>query len=295
MPYTQRGDAYTAYRRTARRTRRPRRPGGNGRTFFWIFIAVAAICYVALASGLGKWIAESWVIPSLEGAGEESAEPESSAPPEETATLDIELGPMQFYAVQLGAYSTQESADAQAKLVRERGGAGYVLSDGNFRVLAGGYAEKADAETVKAQLETQGQDVYLYVPDPIAGLTLRVTGNADELEKVRTACSAWKGAVEAMSEAVAIAQRGEDSQMTLYNAYATICTARDGVAALADESAEIAALRAFLVDVAADLSDLQAMPNKEAKETVALCASLQYTILKTYAAYGDLLKTLAAL
>lgn len=68
-----------------------------------------------------------------------------------------------YYCVQMGMYSDLETANYYANLIKLRGGGGFVLKDGNFRVLASVYKNSAEAESVITRLNNLGTTCSLYV------------------------------------------------------------------------------------------------------------------------------------
>ena len=63
------------------------------------------------------------------------------------------------YAVCMGVFDNGEAAEKFALLLKERGGAGYVLSDGGrFLTLAAAYGSEADAVKVSDRLKEEGEN-----------------------------------------------------------------------------------------------------------------------------------------
>lgn len=82
---------------------------------------------------------------------------------ETPSSREIVLAARNWYAIQLGAFENEQSATAQAQSYATRGAAGYVRSDGRFRVLAALYPLKEDAQIVREQLRGQHEiDSYVY-------------------------------------------------------------------------------------------------------------------------------------
>ncbi|MCL2812270.1 MAG: SPOR domain-containing protein, partial [Clostridia bacterium] len=87
------------------------------------------------------------------------------APPEsqEERSQSIFIPKLDWYLIQLGAYSTAEAAQQQARVYTGRGAAGFILEDDRFRVIAAAYPTQQDAETIRARLgESQGIETYVY-------------------------------------------------------------------------------------------------------------------------------------
>ena len=95
---------------------------------------------------------------------------------------EISLPARSWYAIQLGAFDSEESARSLADSFVARGAAGYVRKDVRFRGLAALYPTREEAQTVRQQLQSQHQiDSYVYeiaMPE----ILLNVKGMAGQLD-----------------------------------------------------------------------------------------------------------------
>lgn len=67
-----------------------------------------------------------------------------------------------FYAVQTGIYSDKKTADLYAEQLQKRGGAGYVLYDGMYRVVASVYPKALQAQSVAERMEEAGINATVF-------------------------------------------------------------------------------------------------------------------------------------
>ncbi|MFO7153600.1 MAG: SPOR domain-containing protein [Caldicoprobacter oshimai] len=105
-------------------------------------------------------------------------------------TEQLDIAPFNLYAIQLGAFTNKENAEVAAKELQAKGGAGYILNDKYFRLLAMGYASEADAQKVKQQLEKEGIESQIYsISAP--GVNMEITASADKVNSVKSAFSLW--------------------------------------------------------------------------------------------------------
>ena len=115
---------------------------------------------------------------------------------ETPASREITLEARSWYAIQLGAFDNEQSAKAQAQSYATRGAAGYVRSDGRFRVLAALYPMKEDAQSVRTQLQTQHEiDSYVY-EIALPKITFSVNGMAGQLDALDAAMQYLNTALE---------------------------------------------------------------------------------------------------
>ncbi|MCI8728779.1 MAG: SPOR domain-containing protein [Clostridia bacterium] len=67
-----------------------------------------------------------------------------------------------YYAVECRTFQDIDSARVYANTLRARGGAGYVVNDNGYRVLAEMYSSKSDAESIARSLKLDGEDARVY-------------------------------------------------------------------------------------------------------------------------------------
>lgn len=67
-----------------------------------------------------------------------------------------------YYAVECRTFEDIDSARVYANTLRARGGAGYVVNDNGYRVLAEMYSSRSDAESVARSLKLDGEDARVY-------------------------------------------------------------------------------------------------------------------------------------
>ena len=102
-------------------------------------------------------------------------------------TREITLNGSVWYALQLGAFETEEAAGQLAEQFQRRGAAGYLWPEERFRVLAAVYPEKEDAQAVRQQLRDQHDvDSYLFEIS-IPSVSLRMTGMRGQIDILEAA------------------------------------------------------------------------------------------------------------
>ena len=150
----------------------------GGRRWLGVALLVMGGVAVVLASGLGGLIAERYIVPlyrsvtenGITGLFEGDGMPAPSPSPTPSPMLspgeraDITVPGMPLYAVQMGAFSTEAAAQGEAESMKARGGAGFILRDGErYRVLAAAYRTADDARSVRDNLkQAQGIESYVY-------------------------------------------------------------------------------------------------------------------------------------
>lgn len=101
---------------------------------------------------------------------------------ETVVSREITIPARSWYAIQLGAFDSEESAKSLAQNYTDRGAAGYVRKDGRFRVLAALYKTRDEAASVRQQLQSQhGIDSYVY-EITLPEIVLNVSGMAGQLD-----------------------------------------------------------------------------------------------------------------
>ncbi len=153
-----------------------RSPGGGKRilTGVLLFVSCVLIMMGLLRDENGGLSLELKVTPTPTAIG--------STFDETVTSREISLPARSWYAIQLGAYDSEESARSQAESFVARGAAGYVRKDSRFRVLAALYPTREEAQAVRQQLQSQHEiDSYVY-EIALPEIVLSVNGMAGQLD-----------------------------------------------------------------------------------------------------------------
>lgn len=146
----------------------------------WLSVLLLVLAAVVILSGL---------MGRSEG-GDVSIVPIATATPipldasfdETIVEKEITLPSSTWFALQLGAFENEKSADEMAQQFSKRGAAGYIWNDGKYRALAAVYPSKEDAQLVREQLEMQHSiDTYLYQID-LPSIRVRMRGMQGQLD-----------------------------------------------------------------------------------------------------------------
>ncbi len=272
--------------------------GGTAGRVLLALLAVAAVLYFVTASFAGTWLSENVINPVLEAfnpgpapaplltpppgaldisdlpaalgpisaplpaptpAGQ-GAEPVSGAAPPALGT-EFKLEGANFYALQMGAFKSEDNARTEADTVRARGGAGYVFFDGElYRVLASAYASEAEAKDVRESLKADMIESGVF-PIDIAEVDLRVTAGANVVSAMTGAVDSLKKAREDMTALSIAVDREEKTQAEAAEEAAAI---REGMQAALDElkaeagsdNAVISSLEGTMEKMLGDLNQL---------------------------------------
>ncbi len=107
-----------------------------------IAILIIVVCFSATLLGL-DYLLDGYV---LGDADQVSATPKTN-----------------YYCVQMGMYADRATAEYYANSVTARGGAGFILFDKSYRIIASIYGELSHAESVINRLTNSGTICSLYV------------------------------------------------------------------------------------------------------------------------------------
>ena len=92
-----------------------------------------------------------------------------------------------WYALQLGAFESEDAAQATCERFRARGAAGYVWQGARYRALAAVYDSKDDAQSVRRQLaERHTVETHLF-EIALPAVRLRVSGMKGQLDILEAA------------------------------------------------------------------------------------------------------------
>lgn len=79
-----------------------------------------------------------------------------------------EVKQSQYYAVQIGSYTSESQALTASQAIRELGGAGYIVMDGPYRIIAAVYPEEDQALSVMANTTQYASEKYIITVPEIA-------------------------------------------------------------------------------------------------------------------------------
>ena len=107
---------------------------------------------------------------------------------DETMTETVlEIPGQSWFALQVGVFESEESAQEASSVFQKRGAAGYLWQDGRFRVLAAAYPNREDAQIVREQIrDSHGIESYLYTIT-FPTLRLKLTGMQGQIEILQAA------------------------------------------------------------------------------------------------------------
>jgi len=135
------------------------------------------------------------------GDGSSDESPNGSSDSIQKVTEQLNIDPFNLYAIQLGAFTSKENAEAAAREIQAKGAAEYILYDKYFRVLAMGYASQDDAQKVKQQLGEEGIESQIY-SILVPGVNMEITASAEKVSSIKTAFSTWIDRTKALEDMV---------------------------------------------------------------------------------------------
>ncbi|MFY9177522.1 MAG: SPOR domain-containing protein [Caldicoprobacterales bacterium] len=121
-----------------------------------------------------------------ENGQEEIQEIQEDNNPRITETVKIHT--MNFYGIQMGAFNSKENADTIGNELKGKGGAGYILDDQYYRVIAMAFLSQDDAASVISQLKNQSIEAQMYELS-CPGLEMEITATSQKIEGIKSAFS----------------------------------------------------------------------------------------------------------
>ena len=188
----------------ARRRKRNRRKSSGAGRALGALIMIGLVIYLFTASAAGKWLAEEVMGPAFSALSElpmfssdsmDNLEQEISSGDDSVAVSlgggptsvnqNIELPAISCFALQMGAFSSEENAKSLSDSLKAWGAGGYVYDDGDmYRVLASGYGTEAEARAVKERLVSEGSDCTVYdLSSP--GVTFSITAGKSDMDGLK--------------------------------------------------------------------------------------------------------------
>jgi len=192
------------FRRRKRRRRSSARSGGGTGKVIVTLVLIALVVYLISASAAGTWIAQNVIAPvfaAFDNMGKEGSAartPSATAAPTaasgdgqaQTVTEEVSVPAMECFALQMGVYTNEDNARAEAEVLQKRGAGGYILNDnGQYRVLAAAYADQTSLNQVREQLTAEGMESASFTfTAPVS--TLRITATQTQLTRIKDGIAA---------------------------------------------------------------------------------------------------------
>ncbi len=264
-------------------------------------ILLSAGVYLITVSPAGRWLSEKVMAPAFSAlaelpAGDWFSSPESSVPDGDVLSVSLssnnavtsrlDVPAISCFALQLGAFSSMDNAEALSDELKAVGDAGYVYSDGGvYRVLTCCYETEPEARTAKEQLKSGGTDcaVYEFTAPSVA---LSVTASAEQAEQLSSCFSALSAARSSLCSASAGLENGS---MTESQGAALLRSALEELSATCtpletyrESAPAIGSLLSCCDKYKAALSSLSA--------SASLRPEINSTLIELSALYSDMLK-----
>lgn len=200
-----------------RRRRPPQRRRSRSHNGGWLLLAVVlvGVAYFGAAGTAGTWLAKNVIQPvastlGLFGEEKQTPAPSAQATPTGQGSVAVEMPAQTVYTLQTGVFSSSENASTESKNMQAKGGAGYVLQDGNnYRVLLSCYQQESEAKSVKERLaESMETKVY-----PITTQAGKAYVHTDAQATVlKEAQAMYEKARTALFEAAVLVEKPEEAK-----------------------------------------------------------------------------------
>lgn len=264
------------------------------------FILVAVLLlggiYILSAGTAGRFLGSligSLLSPADPAAGTVLSPPPAAAktptltlpdPTEDTekVTETIQALPLRMRAIQMGAFNDGENARAFGREIQERGGAGYVVYDSFYRVLAMGFASEEDARTVRQQLKEDEIESSIYeISAP--GASLQITATKANVTAIRGAYASWEETFRALETIILDLDSGSITSAEAYKRIsergAQVEQIRQDLDALSQNQADNVILSGLAVLYQQGSDAFSAVISENPLNRVAISSKIKYTYI----------------
>lgn len=213
------------YRRSRRRTNK-KTSTGAGKTVVILILLAAGVYFISI-SAVGSWLSKHIVEPVFSAFMSEKKEsPANSDDSMSTMNIndDVKLPKLECFMLQMGVFDSESNANTLAESVRQKGGAGYVMRDGEkYRVLAAGYATQEEACSVRDRLKSEGYDCSVHeITTETTDFSVSVmSGTNNTIENLK---SAFYALLSAHDDLLELELNFDKSSMTAENGKAAVST-----------------------------------------------------------------------
>ncbi|MGI6706500.1 MAG: SPOR domain-containing protein [Clostridia bacterium] len=216
---------------------RKKRTTSRYTTLFLLIVLIGTIFYFSTANMMGNWVAKNIVSPLLnrisngdksfegkEGADDQDIVDEANEKEATKITENLDIKGISIYGIQMGAFKDKNNAEALAKEIQDKGGAGFIIQDGTYyRVLASGYKDESDALKVKGQLSEDKIDSRIF-PIEVQGISLEITASEEKVRGIKEAFLKWRDSVDKVGN---ISLQSNNSKMDIDDALSDAAGIRD--------------------------------------------------------------------
>lgn len=262
----------------------------NNRKAAVITVVLALTVAILLISGIGRAISDNILMPIFG-----SAPPAVTPMPDDRTNGRINLPRLDVYLLQLGSYAEAAPASAEAKAIAQRGGAGYVLNQGSYRVIAAGYLTQAEAQSV-ADKQTDKEFSPSVFMLSSGSVSFKLQCSKEQLDILRRACEYYPSLVKDLMEESVLLDSCEATASRVRINYTYRLTAVEeiiaGLESLPYSPDEELIPRLLTVYRNARLQ-LNNISLKTSKEGLDFFSEIKYNYIEMIIAYRDMIKNLS--
>ncbi len=204
-----------------------------------------------------------------------TATPNTSAGTSETQSMTLTLKGFTVWGVQLGAYGTQQAAQAAGQPHTA-----VFFEQQRYRVIDSLWAQKQQAQSYREGLSLESYVTELTAPS----VKLKLTGSQQKLDAITQAVQTWESCLAELLEAqAALSGEGAGLEQAQQQAQAVIDRLKQAREQIPDETEVLKAMRAALEESEAALSEILAL---KPGEEVDFTATFRYNVLICYNIYN---------
>lgn len=265
-------------------------------------ILMCSLIYIISASSLGKLLS-GLILPMVNkdhkvDINKNGDDPKLVVPEEDKAekvTETISTSGISLYCIQMGAFIDMENAQDYSQTNKRQGGAGYIVEDTYYRVLAVGFKSEEDANTVKTQLKEDDIDSQIYKISS-QSISLQITATQANVDIIKSAYQVWEDNFYLLED---VFKKLDRKQIEAIKAKDDI---RGIVDTLVKEKGELESLSSNLeenqilldlVDLFEDTIDLlYSIISENSPNDVAISTTIKYTYIELMMKYMDYINQL---
>ncbi|MGI6161532.1 MAG: SPOR domain-containing protein [Christensenellales bacterium] len=263
-----------------------------------VIVVIGLVAYILSAGAVGNWVSTNIIQPLLSAetpTGAVTSDPTSppqsqdqdATPAPETRELKVEA--VSGYAIQVGAFSSDENAGVAADEIKNRGGAGYIIKDGLVRVLAAAYNTEAEAKTVKERLlEEAGIETSIYGLQ-VPALNLKITSGDKAYEAINNCFKEYKTVSGELGEIAYQYDKDSDSdaaKQQLKELRNRLRTAGDALLVVDEDGEVVSGMKELISEAVAGMDELIGAVEQ------GFSANLKYRHINMIHSYSELVNKL---
>lgn len=286
-----------------------KKPKRNYGTVILFVLLIAVGVYIFTATAAGNWLADNVVTPvfsylqtgaikttginDLPGASAKPSQSAAASSPGSTVTKSMDADSQTYYLLQSGIFENEQNATDSANALKARGGAGYILKDGNRnRVIMAAFKTESQAKSVKDTL-LKNENISTYVYNiKMDGLNFSITAANGQAEALKEGFALPGYCADTLMELSQKYDKNENIDQAIQDLKKKCNATRDNLNSSIKNDEKNEAILRLKEFTGLLCENVNKIPDTLSQSNIELSSQLKYTVIWVAVNYSDFMKKL---